>query len=340
MATEKRRLNVFIVHAKFLADRKSSIDDLLQNIEHGGRFDVKTVKWIKTEDPEDIASERIQRIVDYSPIPKDQPGEGLNPLLRNMHIQQLSNALKHHAAYLAIALHAKPNDVNLVIEDDVVCVVDKTKVADKLLEAAEALPSDYDVALLGLPTAPPEDSKHKFLPIGDMFPVVPAVDSYFVSRNAAQKLTTSFIPVKFPTHLQMSYVSVKAGLKIYVSVPPVFMDGSKLGAWASTLTPNNQLAYNGDYITLMKIVEKQGMLTKDDLEKASALVRTSSIRTHIDFVLLWARMKAKCCQYAEAEKLFQLVYDAQTNVRGIITSESVLLREYIALHRELQQIPA
>jgi hypothetical protein len=260
-----------------------------------------------------------------------------------MHIQQLSNALKHHAAYLAVALHAKPNDVNLVIEDDVVCVVDKTKVADKLLEAAEALPSNYDVALLGLPTAPPpEDSAptHKFLPIGDMFPVVPAVDSYFVSRSAAQKLTTTFIPVKFPTHLQLSYVSVKAGLKIYVSVPPVFMDGSKLGAWASTLTPNNQLAYNGDYITLMRIVEKQGMLTQDDLEKASALVRTSSIRTHIDFVLLWARMKAKCGQYEEAEKLFQLVYDAQTKVRGIITSESVLLREYIALHRELQQIPA
>ena len=124
------KLNIFFIHATGLKDREKVISELQKQVQ---KYHFKNIRSVKIKviteyDPNEINGEFIQRAVNYSPI-KDadelkEENKTLslsfyNQFLKNMHLFQLSNALKHYKALEYVANSAE-DELNIILEDDVV----------------------------------------------------------------------------------------------------------------------------------------------------------------------------------------------------------------------------
>lgn len=332
------KLNVFVLHAKFLVDRTRTIDELQKQL---GKYSFKNCKMgdfkiISEHDPSDLTPEFLQKHVNYSPFPtEDEKLKFYNGALRMLHINNISNAMKHYEALKCIS--EKGESINLVLEDDVLfepgfcAILDETigKLADKQL------------VFIGLPNNEEmKDKTIKFKDTKEMFKVLPYNDSYFVTPSTAKMLIEKFFPIKFLTNIQLTYLCDITDVKIFQTVPNVFIDGTKYGMYLSSLMANNELAFNKDYMMVKSVLNKVDAkqdLIEDEKKMLDQLFEKSDIREHPDFLLL----KTKYLRYVKknikgAYDLYKKLFDVYKKNNCIVNNECMLLREYISVHAEMQ----
>lgn len=114
---------------------------------------------------------------------------------------------------------------------------------------------------------------------------LPACDSYIVSRKGARKLVSGYLPVRFPTNVHLAWriggfgarhlSALREGkenerererkvertrrcfVRTYTVSPNVFLDGSKIGLFVSTLNVNNRLIWNKAYMSINAFVQQR-----------------------------------------------------------------------------------
>lgn len=333
--TIMKKLNIHIIHAKSLPERQSAINNFISTIKKY-RFKnviVSSVQLVDFCDPEDINVDVIRKYVDYTKI-QESHVEFYNQLLKNLHVNQLSNTLKHMRALENIAKSSNDNEINLVIEDDILY---EDKVCLSFERMLQALPNKYDIVFLGMPTTTEITDKNKFTfqDTHKIFRVLPLCDSYLVSNSAAKALVMNYTPIKFVNNVQLSYVADKLGIETLQSVPNIFVDGSKYGLFLSKLSSNNPLIFNNDFITLRAIVNKQ-VLTKQDEAQVQQLTSRSPIKDNPDFVHLICLYHIKQKDYKTAIQRFEHAYNTYNSNGCILSNESVFLKDYIRTHKYLQ----
>ena len=292
----------------------------------------------------------VERVSDFSGASVDPSTVELDParcplaefrgLVRSMHVRQLSNAQNHLSALRRVAALPPPGAGSdstwsrfaLVLEDDALF---SDTVAAALRRAAAEAPPGCDIVFLGLPSPlrpPPggcefEDALERF---GG---VVPACESYLVTREGARQLAGAFLPVRFPTHVQLSYAVRLLGMRAFLAAPNAFVDGSKLGFFASSLDPNNRLLWNQPFGELDALVASG----REDDAEAARLSAAQPFPGHPDVLALRARYEARHGRFAEAESLFAAATVAYEREGCVVTNQSQFLKAYIALFRHLQQ---
>lgn len=340
-----KRLNVYFIHAQWLKDRERTISEfqkLTSKYQFKGIKSVK-IRVITDYDPQDINGEVIGKCVSYAPIKdEDENAEpklsNYNSFLKNLHIFQLSNSLKHYKALSEIASSSDENDINLIIEDDVLY---EDKLCMSLERVIADIPNGYDMVFLGMPSNldPQKRSQVKFQSVKDVFPqILPYCDSYLVSKSAAKNLADNFLPVKFVNHVQMSYVMEKSKVKGILSVPNIFMDGSKFGVFLSILTPNNALVFNNDYMRAKVFLQNYETLTAEDKKSLETLVKDSPLNAHPDFMHVKALFMMQQKKFKEAETVFESALKIYQGNNCIINHESQFLKDYIRLYKDLQDL--
>jgi GR25 family glycosyltransferase involved in LPS biosynthesis len=345
-----RNLNVFFVHSAWLKDRERVLEDFQKQVSKYtfSNFDKVDIKIITDYDPNDINGEIIQRTVNYTPFKEEDDLKDdnkttsmtfYNQFIKNMHLFQLSNNLKHKKIFESIAEQSSDQDINLVLEDDVVYEERMCMMLEKVIDS---LPPDYDITFMGLPTNKQITNRNDIIyqNTSEIFRVLPYCDSYIVSKSAAAKLSANYYPIKFTNNIQMSYLMDKLNLKTVFCVPSIFIDGSKFGMFLSTLTPNNALLFNNDYMQSKQLLEskKKTDLSKDDTEKLDKIFTESQLKNHPDFLYIKAQYLTKQKKYKEAESVYTealRVYQANSCV---LNHESLFLKDYIRLYKELQVI--
>ena len=259
--------------------------------------------------------------------------------VKSIQVRQLSNAMKHLAALKAISV--TPSSVasstgvrfSAIVEDDALFT---DNVATVLRSVVTNAPADADIVFMGLPSprAPPQDGGAFFDEALKVFdPVVPAIDSYLVTPAAAAKMAAAFTPVRFPTHIQLSYLVKTLGLKAYVSVPNVFVDGSKIGVFASSLDPNNRLLWNQQYCQLEAVLRSGAVPTEAEFAEIWA---KQAFKVSPDNVALRAAYLFKAGRFDEAEKAFEEAMETYDRNGCIVNNTSEFLRAFIALYRKKQ----
>lgn len=329
------KLNIYFIHSKALKERKSVIDNFTSILKKY-RFKnvtVSSVTIIDAYDPEDITMETIRKYVDYSKI-QESHVEFYNQLLRNLHVNQLSNTLKHLKALELVAKNSNDKELNLILEDDILY---EDKICLSLEKMLQALPESFDVVLLGMPTTNEviDKSKFSFQDTHKIFRVLPVCDSYLVSHSAAKALAMNYTPVKFANNHQLSFVADKLGIKTIQSIPNIFIDGSKYGFFLSKLSSNNPLIFNNDFVNLRALVS-QDTLTSEDHANILSLLTRSAIKDNPDFIHLECLYHIKKKDYKTAIKRFENAYNTY-NVNGcILSNDSVFLKDYIRAHKHIQ----
>jgi hypothetical protein len=226
------------------------------------------------------ATGRVEQIDNFEPddvqrllaVPQQQPlvdvdashvdDEGMRPAVRNLHVRQISNSLKHVLALRkAGALDAAGGGFALVLEDDAAF---GDTAHEAIARAVRDAPPDADLIFLGLPSARTPGagmaSPALFDNPLDVFRnhVFPCCESYLVKPAAAARIAAAYMPIRFPTACQLTYLARRRVFQPYAVVPNAFVDASKLGLTPSSLDANNQLLWNQAYCRCDVLVRQPG----------------------------------------------------------------------------------
>lgn len=326
-----------MIHSPRLKDRESSYKktiDKLRNYSYKN-FKVEKIIIIDKQEPNDITVEYIQNNVDYNPVQEANLAY-MNQFLRNLHINQLSNVLKHYEV-LNIAKEYVNTKYHLVLEDDLIFGDHICEILDVVFNMV--IKNKYNLVFLGIPAA--KEVKEIIIDnVKNHYPhILPSCDSYIISTSLVKKMHEMFMPIKFTCNFQFSYVLGKLNTEAYMSTPNVFVNGSKFGTFISTLNPNSNLVYNKDFLYVSEVLSKD-KLNEEEMANLEKIFSKSQVVQHPCFQHMLGLFYQKKIDYKKAEECFDSAYKTIIKSNGIINHDSSLLRDYIVLHKHIQELPA
>lgn len=328
------KVNIYIVHVKTFQNRKSTCEKLIKLLEANKELTVK-VTYLTEFDPETITPEIIRQCVDYEKLAKDDELVFFNNYLRNMHINHLSNILKHRLALQTIAAQEDEHVISIILEDDVVY---NDNIADGLLKVLSNLPDEYDILFLGLPSQNDLSKDIKYQRMNEIFKVLPCCESYHVTKKGAEKLLDIFKPIKFSYNVHLSYLIAKTKAEAFSAVPNIFVDGSKLGLYFSSLEVNNRLIFNQEYVNLARMVTEKNEYTPEEVQNINKMFEDVKLKTNPEFYYLKAKYEEKRKNYAYSKAIYEFTYDLYDNNGTILNNQSYFLRDYIRIFKHQQGV--
>lgn len=340
-----QKLNVYIVHSKSLEQRTQRVNDLKKKLNEHSYKHVKIDKItvITENDPEDITGEIIQTSVNYEP-PQDERLKPFAAFTKNLHVNQLSQVLKYKTALQDIV--SSKNDVwGMIVEDDslyqepLVC-----EHIDRMFSQINSI-TDVDTALvhLGMPVPQQPDTSKSIVKVNrDEYNLIPVVENFMIHKKMAAKMLSVITPVKFSFNVQMNYIIAMLGCVCWQSMFPLFINGSKYGAYISSTNASGPLVFNKEYMMMFDIIKRieQGETTvADNVHKFAELVAQSSqFIQHPEFVHVIAKFKVLQGKYQEANKLLNACLENLETNKAIVNHDSWILRDLIRLQKHIQVI--
>lgn len=258
----------------------------------------------------------------------------LNRLARPIGPRHISNCLNHLSA-LRHAARCPEGTVCIVLEDDAVPQGDWVKRLESLLSSA---PKGYDVIFTGVPV--PGGESPRFSRSTPAKEGVPVCDSYVVTPSAARRLSDAMLPVRLPTHAQLSLASSSASLNSFIGAPAVFVDGSKIGAFVGTVDagPSGRPVLCHEYVHAMRLLSSESPV-RESLLDAADRIRSSNHRGHPDLIHALAVLTWRLQGPSEALPLLTSALDAAENSGAVLNSESAIVRDVIDAHKHTQRTP-
>jgi hypothetical protein len=311
--------------------REQTLKVTLSNIVGSKTLQTQIV-YIDDFDPDAIDSQVLASMVKLEPL---QTGKVFDGMVKNLHVKQVSQVLKHYKAYQLFAKSSA--DWLLVIEDDTLTSQGVADILNKLMNNS-SLQAEFDIINLSCPIPMTIANSEGLHEITQHFRFTPTVDAYLVKKEAAIKLAESYIPVHFAQTTQLSFVADKLGLKIGMHVPNLFVNGSKLGVYLSSLEVNNRLFMNTDYNKMFSIMTKP-VITDEDMKEVMNILSQTSFKDHPDFQYQLAILHMRRGEYAKSKELMEKVYNIYTENDCILNSESEFLLNYTRIFRFDQDKP-
>jgi len=293
------------------------------------------VATIESFDPNTIDTNTIHSAVSYAPYEEGNPLVKYNNFRKNLHIYQLSNSLKHVKVLEVISQQDSSENINLVLEDDV--TFDGSAMFG-VLEKALAAYVPGSIMFCGLPhNSPYIEGEFKIVPTKGIFDIIPYNDSYMIDGTAAKKLYDAMMPIRYVTNINLSCAIEKCGIESFLSVPNIFVDGSKVGMFTSSLNANNVLVFNGDYMKVRDVTLKPGNALSDkEIKEIETICNTSQCAPHPDFQYMRALFLSKIGRYEEAAKVYESAMDTYNRNLCIVNHESSFLKDYLKVFKYIQ----
>lgn len=336
---------IAIIHNPALNVRLNTVNSLIEKLSKAASFKIK-VQVMDMCNPDQISQQDIQK---YVRLEKLQTNTIFDQLVSNLHIKQISAALKHYYALQNFLAQDQYDDL-LVLEDDVIFSDDIVAQLERVLSAWQTSKNNTDMLLLGCPTPAQAGADNAGESAYTMdafkhFSLVPSCDSYLTSKHAARKLLDAFLPIRFARTVHLSYLHTTSDLRIDMTVPNIFVNGSKYGAYVSSIEANNRLFMNQEYNTLFRLAQQEALETGDVQSALAILQNPKSIHEHPDFQYLIARVRSKLGpgnNETVQEHLTGIkdLYDKALNMYKMndapLGNESEFLLNYIRLHGQIQ----
>jgi len=308
---------VCIVHVKAFQHRKAMCERLREMLQKSSKLAVSSFKYIDDMDP----GERLPEVpITMQPVPQG-PCEAFNALLRPLKIAQITNVLKHMHA-LQAAANAPESDITLVLEDDIAF---RDTVVDDLAAAISTFKKSGGLMFLGTPPTTPAAGAQ---PLSQVYKIAPCCDSYLVDRTTAARLLKEMVPIRFPTNIQMSYAMTCTAIEANIAVPNVFVDGSKLGLYLSSVDANSKMVFNEAFVRAAQTWESPNF--------DPAIFESIDPKWHPELLHLRAQYETKKGNYTEARALYEQAVSLYDAHGGVIDNSSEILRNFMRLFRHLQ----
>lgn len=329
-------INVLVLHAKHLEVRKPICESLRKTLSESSLFENVNFTYIEDYDP------NVNTIMDLKnnvSLDKTNKSELFDNLIKNLHVRQVSNGMKHYVAISKVANETNDDDISLILEDDVVF---SDQVDQRLFQTIQELKklNKWDINFLGFPQQIDKDIVQKdvvkLTDVNSIYKILPEVSSYLINKQGAMKLQKVFLPIHFNTPIQFSYLyETNKDLLFKMSSPNVFVDGSKFGVYLSNIESNNKLILNTDYARLYRLVKE------NERKKPNEITRTNDFETikfnnHPEFVSLHAQYELQMNNIENSKKLFGDAYKTYMENDCILNGESDFLLCYSRIFKFFQ----
>lgn len=315
--------------AKLQQLREQTLKVTLSNITSSKTLAAE-VKYIDEFDPEGLDPKFVQAVVKLDQL---KTGTEFDGMVKNLHVKHVSQVLKHIKAYEYFKNSSA--DWLLVLEDD---TLTSQTVGDQLAKVLKSVPAEYDIINLSCPIPMDIAKSEGVHEITKHFKFVPTVDAYLVRKSVASKLVDTMAPIHFTQTTQLSFVANKLGLRIGMHCPNLFVNGSKLGVYLSSIDINNRLFMNPDYNRVFAIMTKP-MITDEDMKDASDILLKTNFKDHPDFQYQLAILHMRRGEYAKSKELMDKIYNIYLENDCIVNSESEFLLNYTRIFRFDQDKP-
>ena len=318
----KLNLKVFIIHAEYIEIRKQHIEKFVEILKSASI----DYEYISAFDPKTITQSDVQSKINLT---KQNNGEFFDELIRNLHVNQLSNSLKHGEALALASKEASKYSHFLFVEDDILYGDD---ILNKIKETI-ALSSTSDILFLGLPSLAPIENQSTLalLPTSKFYKLFPCCDSYIISSKNIAKVASVFYPIKYITNFHLSYMTTTNKLSTEMVVPNIFLDGSKYGAFLSSLDPNNKMIFNPEFIQLSNMLQNGS----GDIQSA---FETIKFKNHPDVMHLQAIHAMSQGDFKKAESILENILNVTVQNGCMLNNETEFLKTYIRLYRFTQDL--
>lgn len=335
--------SVFLVHSHNLhgQTRKLSvqlIDEHLSPLSKKG-----TIVCIDAHEADDQLVKMINdKIVDVDPNKMKVIRPDFEKHVRSLHIRQLSNALKHHEAIKKVATYQNDSSspssssmckYSLILEDDAMFSKNVADIAKTVITNA---PMDADIIFMSLPSPCGEDSPIFHDTMSLFQGCIPACDAYAITRSAAEKLASAMLPIRMSTNMQITFLIQTLSLKTYVSNPNVFIDGSKLGVYTSSIETNNKLIWNQSYCAMEEIIKSVTIPVEEKKELFTKALTNQPFGEHPDMLYMHAKFLTNIGMYTDARKEYEKAMQMYERDRTLMNNSSEFLRDYMSLFKHFQ----
>jgi hypothetical protein len=314
------KLQLYVIHTLRLKKRQVNLHTFIQTIrtaaEQCGLS--PNVHMILKPDTEALHGqvEELSKRVDLTPVGIPEFDRTIVPLS----LEHISNFDKQRQAWKLISESNDDDTVYMVIEDDIFIMgspEDQNRALAELFTCVRESHSAYDFLTLCLADQSPTTDM-RLLNVKDLtVHVLPSKEAYFIKPNTARLLYSETEKMKFGARIHMSYVLLHTSHQLRVLYPSkrVFVEGSKLGVYTSTVQDSNVLIYNQEFMELWKYMSMETIPVKEirDIYKKVQHLRNPDIM-----------------------HMFVEAVEAMREAEGLLTGRSELLNNAINIHEHAQ----
>lgn len=337
----KKKLTVYILHSPRLVQRDANMQGIKTTLlKHTFKnLHIQDVQIITTNEPNDISGDIIQKNINYDP-PSEEHLKMFSTFAKNLHINQLSQTLKHTEALTRTSMQ-EDDSWALILEDD--AVYQQTTMCDSLDKIAGDMNASHDIIFLGMPQVNTQvnATQSSIVEVNRTeFQLIPIVENYLIHTKKAKQFVQAFTPIKYTCNVQYNYTLAKTGFKCYQGASNIIINGSKYGAFVSSVNPCNPLVFNREYMIMFDICKKieQGSTITAEIEKEfNAQVKAiGTLKENPDFQYIIAKFMMLSGKFKPAKFILEKSLESLENNHAIINHESWVLRDLIRIHKHLQ----
>ena len=325
-------LNIYVIHSSTLKEREQNIDNLKQLANSQQLFNI-SFTTVCDHEASSIQMKNIKNLIKLGKVEEGE-NEFYNQFTKQLSLEVISNNFNH---FKALQLISKNNldDFNLIVEDDI-------QYSSKIYNQIHTLISKldniaYDFVFLGQPSTNKENTDDSLsleaIEQKDLF--LTCIESFLISTSCAKSLLTSFFPIKYSQNVQLSYLINKLNLQAFKIFPNICGDGSKMGFFTSSVSPNNVQIFNDVYKRVYLLLNDEDF-NEESVGKVQTLLSENPHKDNPDFMHLEALLYKKTKDYKKSAEIFEKTYDKYDDKHGILNNSSIFLRNYIDLYRYLQ----
>jgi len=328
---------IYVIHSKHLSLRANRFQNVLRVIDEVARTKNYTVKtqFILKHDSDEIQSKlpELTSLISYDKI-DDADFDNQRYLLS---APILSNIEKHKEAWKQIEkMNDNGSNLYLIIEDDALLFPENI---NNLHEFFNLDHKEWDMLSLGLVNMQNNKTDDSFLNFRNMpNKILSSKEAYCLKPKTASLLLEQSKQYKFTLRLHLSYfIKMNPKLKVYFNKKTLFIDGSKLGIFPSSIHPTNLLIFNNEFIQMHSYIKKSPEDIKKDFTKIEHLHKILENIKSPDAMHLYGVILTKIGRVSDAEKVFMNGIDELKKQQGFINNQSEILNNLIDLYKTMQK---
>ena len=327
-------INIFVIHSKHLTLRKNKFQNTLRSIDDAAKknnYIVKT-QFILQHEPDEIQSkiEELNKLVSYDPINDDD----FDKQRYMLSVQLISNIEKHKQAWKFIQNITNKSDINLIIEDDALLFPECIINFEEFLNIND---NKWDMITLGLSVNSPITTNDNFMNFRDIIKILPSKEAYCLKPSTAKLFLEQSQSYKFIMRLHLSYlIKTNPQLKIVFPKKRIFIDGSKLGVFPSSIHPTNILIFNNEYIQMHQYLHKSPEEIRSNLSQIQKLYRLVENLHSPDIMHLYGALMKKIGRLSEAEEILTEGIQELKKQQGFLNNQSEILNNLVDIYKDLQ----
>lgn len=333
---------MYVVHTQRLTQRQARLHGTMQTIrqalqEVGVGTKITMVLKPEASDVQAVLSDYSARIK-YESV-QDAEFDKLSAVLST---EELSNYEKHRDAWrrmLADKEKMKADDLCMVVEDDMFLVPNCEKhfvaLCQKLV-AGGAQADAWDFVTLSLSDlATPESDPVSLLPLAKAGRVLPSKEAYLIHPRICPLMLEQTETIRFSMRIQLSWIiATQARIRAMYPTHRIFLDGSKLGLFPSTLHHNNMLVYNQEYMELFAYMSKDG--AEIPIDQVNETWKKIAHIQNPDLMHLVGVLYYKKGMYKESEEMLLNAVTEMKKQGGILNNRSDLLNNLVNMYEKMQ----